>query len=68
MSTNFAYAYAVIDASGWCYNVCSVSDPVTDDTYIAIDEYNEDYLMKYYNRADGKWYIDSAFTTEWTPT
>ena len=68
MAQNFAYAYAVIEANGWCLRVCTMSVPATEENYIEIPEYNEDYIFKYYNRADGKWYTDSAFTTEWTPT
>ena len=68
MATNFAYAYAVIESDGLCMEVCTMSNPATNPNYIAIDEYNEDYIFKYYNRADGKWYTDSAFTDEWTPT
>ena len=38
-------------------------DPEEWPDWISIPEYNRAYLMKYYNRADGKWYTDASFTT-----
>lgn len=68
MAQHYAYHFAVIDETGFCYEVLDTTINYEGrDGYVAIDEYNEDYLFKYYNRADGKWYTDSAFTDEWTP-
>lgn len=62
------YYYAVIDETGWCYQVCSTSRNYNGrPEYIAIPMYNEDYIEKYYNVEDGKWYLEESFTTEWTP-
>lgn len=68
MAQQFLYYWAVIESDGLCLEVCDSTIDYSDvDNYIAIPEYNEDYLFKYYNRADGKWYTDAAFTDEWTP-
>lgn len=63
-----AYNYARIDETGWCYEVLSTAKSHEGETgYIAISAYNVDYMDKYYNVADGKWYEDAAFTIEWIP-
>lgn len=63
-----AYNYALIDETGFCYEVCSTSRNCDGmEGYISIPEYNPDYMEKYYNVADGKWYLDDTFSTEWTP-
>ena len=68
MAQNYAYAYAEIDPStGMCIGVMTSTSEVENPIFIAIPEYNEDYFMKYYNQADGKWYLEDTFTTEWTP-
>ena len=69
MAVQYAYNYAVIDETGMCIHVFSDShglDPVPSD-HVEISEYNEDYLLKYYNRETGLWYEDAAFTIEWSP-
>ena len=68
MAQQFYYNYARIDETGFCYEVCSSSrDCDGMDGYISIPEYSEDYIEKYYNVNDGKWYEDAEFTTEWIP-
>lgn len=68
MAQNYAYNYAMIDEDGWCYEICSTTRNCDDlEGYIRIDEYSDDYLEKYYNVADGKWYYDAEFTQEWIP-
>lgn len=66
MATNYAYAYAIIDLdTGMCIGVQDTTDymdPNEYPEYIAIPEYNEDYMENYYNRADGNWYTDPEFT------
>lgn len=65
----YAYHYALIDETGLCYEVCDTTrnyDGV--EGYIAIPTANDEYLLKYYNVANGKWYYDAAFTNEWTPS
>lgn len=62
------FHYAIIDETGWCHSVCSTSRGYEGvEGYIAIPSYSEDYIDKYYNVADGKWYLDETFTTEWVP-
>ena len=68
MAQQYANNYARIDETGYCYEVCSSSRNYDGtEGYISIPEYNEDYLEKYYNVNDGKWYEDAEFTIEWTP-
>ena len=68
MAAQYAYNYALIDETGWCYEVSSTSRSHDgEEGWIAIPEYDNSYLEKYYNTADGKWYEDAAFTIEWTP-
>ena len=63
----FAYNYALIDETGWCYEVCSTSRNCDGmDGYIRIPEYNYDYMEKYYNVVDCKWYHDAEFSNEAT--
>lgn len=62
------FYYALVDETGWCYEVCSTSrncDEYPD--HIAISSLNTDYIEKYYNVEDGKWYLEASFTTEWSP-
>lgn len=67
----YAYTYAEIDLeTGMCIGVVTRTrevDTVANPDYIPIPTYNEEYIMKYYNRENGKWYVDAAFTTEWIP-
>lgn len=64
----YAYNYAKIDATGFCYEVCSCSRCYDgEEGYISIPECDTDYMGKYYNVSDGKWYLEASFTTEWTP-
>ena len=64
-----AYYYAQIDpADGMCLGVLTSNSPMTGDTYVQIDSLNEDYMLKFYNRANGQWYEDAAFTIPWSPS
>ena len=69
MAVQYQYAYAVIDpADNMCISVLDTTVDYSDDpNYIDIGTYNGEYLFKYYNRSNGKWYIDAEFTTEWIP-
>ena len=69
MAQQYAYNYAVIDETGMCTDVYSTShgyDELPAD-HVEVPECDGNYLFKYYNRADGKWYEDAAFTIEWSP-
>lgn len=62
------FYYAIIDETGWCYEVCGTSRNCDGmEGYISINSYNLDYVEKYYNVADGKWYLEATFETEWIP-
>lgn len=62
------FYYAMIDETGWCYEVRGTSRNCDGrEGYISISSYNLDYIEKYYNVADGKWYWEETFTTEWIP-
>lgn len=69
MAVMYAYHYAVIDeTTGMCMGYDDTSVDCSDDpTHVLIDEWQDDYLFKFYNRADGKWYEDAEFTIEWIP-
>ncbi len=62
-----AYNYAIIDETGWCYEVRSTSMNCDDEEFfIPIPRYNNEYVEKYYNVANGKWYHDAEFLNEAT--
>ena len=62
------FYYAIIDETGWCYEVCSTSRNCDGmEGYLSISSHNLDYLDKYYNIENGKWYWEDSFTTEWIP-
>lgn len=66
MSELLQYIYAQIDPStGRCINVftCSYEIPLPDE-YILVPVFSYDYEDKYYNKADGKWYYEPEFITE----
>ena len=68
MAQQYAHNYALVDETGLCYEVSSTSRSHDGESgWIAIPEYNEDYIDKYYNVNDGKWYEDAEFTVEWIP-
>ena len=68
----YAYTYAVIDLTdNMCIEVFSRSaevDTTGHPEYTSLESYNEDYLCKYYNFDNGKWYEDAGFTIEWIPS
>lgn len=72
MAQQYAYAYAVIDPNrgNVCYEVLDTTAEYPSDEYpnhIPVPTADGNYLFKYYNRANGLWYTDAAFTNEWTP-
>lgn len=68
MAVQYAYNYALVDENGWCYEVSSTTKSHEgEEGWIAIPDYDDSYMFKYYNRADGKWYYDAEFTNEWIP-
>jgi hypothetical protein len=71
--TNYQYNYAIIErTSKMCMEVRTSSHDQSDSSndewiFVTIESYNEEYLFKYYNEADGKFYWDDAFTQEFIP-
>lgn len=68
-SQQLQYIYAQIDPlTGKCVSVFTSSDYIPfPDEYILITDFTYDYLDKYYNAADEKWYYESDFVTEFNP-
>ena len=68
----YAYNYALIDPTdNMCIEVSTTTSPIDTNAhpeYVELDSYNEEYLCKYYNRSNGKWYEDADFTIEWIPS
>ena len=57
------YNYAIIDETGWCYEMRSTSRNCDGmEGLISISSMDIDYLDKYYNVENGLWYLDDAFT------
>ena len=66
MAVNYAYKYAIVDETGYCYEVCDTTTNCDGmEGYVRIPEYNEDYLEKYY--INGAWYEDAEATIPWSP-
>lgn len=66
----FQFAYAYIDPSlnDMCTRVVdTTNDYSANPNYILLEEYNEEYICKYYDRETGKWYLEASHTTEWIP-
>jgi len=73
MAQNYYYNYAIIErATNMCMEVRTSSHDQSGSSdeewlYVEIDTFHEDYIFKYYNEADGKFYWDEAFTEEYIP-
>lgn len=78
MAVNYAYYYAIINATtGMCTEVRDTSNYVLDPRYVPIDVYTGNYIFKYYypipetvtsfDDFQGQWYSDAAHTTPWSP-
>lgn len=57
----YNYAKIRID-SGLCVGCMTASYVINNDAYILVPDARDEYVGKYYNRADGLWYYDSDFT------
>lgn len=63
--TNYSYHYAVIDsATNMCIEVRSCTYENDSQNLVAIPEYDDVFLFKYYDFNTGKWYYDAAMTQE----
>lgn len=66
MSEQYHYNYAQIDLeTGECFGVRTRTSEIINPALIPIEVDSNDYIGKYYNQANGKWYEDAAFTIEW---
>lgn len=78
MAQTYAYYYAVIRQNGLCISKHDTSDYILDPLYVPIDDFDADYLLKYYypipeavtsfDDFQGQWYTDAAHTIPWSPT
>ena len=60
------YNYAMIDTNNMCVDVCgTIANHNGETGYVMISIYNPDYVGKYYNTSDSKWYLEASFITEW---
>ena len=73
MAVNYYYNYAIVDrATMMCVEVRTSTLDQSDmsdeyEIYVTIPEYNEEYICKYYNEANGKFHYDPEFTQEFIP-
>ena len=68
MAINYAYNFAEIDpTTNMCIGVMSTSDAsnANNPNFVEIPVYDEDYVMKYYNWDNAKFYYDAAYTQEY---
>lgn len=67
MAINYAYNYAEIDlTTGMCIGVSTTSSPnPVSEEFIPIPVFDEEYILKYYNFDDGKFYYDVEYTREY---
>ena len=65
-SLNYAYNYAYIDLdTNMCIEVTSTTAPIEGvDNIVEIPVNDGNYLLKYYNWDDGKFYYDAEYTSE----
>lgn len=66
MAMQYAYNYAFIDETGFCYEFVSTShERTSDDPYrIEVPVNDPEYMGKYY--INGNWYEDAEGTIPWT--
>lgn len=78
MATNYAYYYAILDAStGMCIQIDDTSSYYLDPLFVPINVIDLNYLLKYYypipetvesfDDFQGQWYSDAAHTIPWSP-
>lgn len=66
MAVNYYYNYAEIDpTTNMCVGITSCTYESTDPNWVPIEVYDEEYIMKYYNWDNGKFYYDEAYTQEY---
>lgn len=67
MAVNYYYNFAEIDpATNMCIGVYSTtSDDSSNENWVAIPVYDEEYAFKYYNWDNQKFYYDPEYTQEY---
>ena len=66
MAMNYAHHYALIDETGYCYEVRDTSYNYDGyEGFVVIPSYDDSYLEKYY--INGAWYEDAEATIPWSP-
>lgn len=62
---NYSYHYAEIDPdTNMCIGVHSITCVTDDPNWVEIPEYDDVFLLKYYDWNTGKWYDDAEMTEE----
>ena len=61
-SVNLPYNYAQVLETGECVGCVTSSYIIDHPLYIEVPDANDAYVGSWYNRADGHWYADSAFS------
>lgn len=62
----YAYHYAKVDETGYCYEVIDTTINYDDIAgYVRIPSYDNSYLEKYY--INGAWYVDAEGTIPFNP-
>lgn len=60
------YNYAKINLStGECSFCKTYSYTIPLPEFIQVPKHTNDYVGKFYNQADGLWYLDAGFTQLW---
>lgn len=66
MAINYYYIYAEIDpTTNMCIGVNSGTSESDHPNFVRISVYDEEYICKYYNWDDGKFYYDPEYTQEY---
>ena len=68
MAMTYAYNFAEIDPeTNMCVGVMSTSNPAqgNEPNWVEIPVNDEDYICKYYNWDNGKFYYDPEYTQEY---
>jgi len=65
MAVNYEYNYAEIDPeTNMCIGVYTGTIPSENPYWVEVPYYNDEYMLKYYNWDDGKFYYDAEYTQE----
>lgn len=66
MSLNYYYNYAEIDElTNMCIGVYTMTSEADNPTFVPIPVYDEEFITKYYNWDNEKFYYDPEYTQEY---